>query len=87
MTNLTVTLPDELAERAQQAGLLSSQAIQRLLEEAVRRQAGRKLLEIAKRVQEADIPPMTMDEINAEVKAVRAERRARQAKDDDAGRP
>lgn len=86
MTNLTVTLPDELAQRARQAGLLSSQAIQRLLEEAVRRQAGRKLLEIAKRVQEAGIPPMSMDEINAEVKAVRAEHRARKAKDDDAGR-
>jgi hypothetical protein len=29
---------------------------------------------------------MSMDEINAEVKAARAERRARQAKDDDSSR-
>jgi hypothetical protein len=86
MTHLTVNLPDELAQRARQAGLLSDQAIQRLLEDAMRREAGRKLLDIAKRVQAAGIPPMSDEEIVAEVKAVRAERRARLAKDKDAGR-
>lgn len=86
MTELVVKLPDELAQRAKNAGLLSDSVIQRLLEEAMRREAGRKLLEVARRVQEAGIPPMTMDEIQAEVDAVRAERRARQAKADDAGR-
>lgn len=86
MTHLTVDLPDELAQRARQAGLLSSEAIQRLLEDAMRREAGRKLLEIAQRVQAAGIPPMSDEEIVAEVKAVRAERRARLAKDKDAGR-
>ena len=86
MTELVVTLPDELAQRARNAGLLSDSAIQRLLEEAMRREAGRKLLEIAQRVQAAGIPPMTMDEIQAEVDAVRAERRTRQNKGGDAGR-
>ena len=86
MTELVVTLPDDLAQRARNAGLLSDSAIQRLLEEAMRREAGRKLLEIAQRVQAAGIPPMTMDEIQAEVDAVRAERRARQNKGGDAGR-
>lgn len=86
MTELVVKLPDELAQRAKNAGLLSDSAIQRLLEEAMRREAGRKLLEVARRVQEAGIPPMTMDEIQAEVDAVRAERRASQTKADDAGR-
>lgn len=81
MTHLTVNLPDELAQRARQAGLLSDQAIQRLLEDAMRREAGRKLLDIAKRVHAAGIPPMSDEEIVAEVKAVRAERRARLAKD------
>jgi hypothetical protein len=41
------------------------------------------LLSIAGRVAEAGIAPMSMDEINAEVKAAREDRRARQAKDDD----
>lgn len=86
MTELVVKLPDELAQRAKNAGLLSDSAIQRLLEEAMRREAGRKLLEAARRIQAVDIPPMTMDEIQAEVDAVRAERRARQTKADDAGR-
>ncbi len=83
MTGLVVKLPDELAQRA---GLLSDSAIGRLLEEAMRREAGRKLLEVARRIQEAGVPPMTIDEIQAEVDAVRAERRARQTKADDAGR-
>ena len=86
MTELVLKLPDELAQRAKSAGLLSDSAIQRLLEEAMRREAGRKLLEVARRVQGAGIPPMTMDEIQAEVDVVRAERRARQTKADDAGR-
>lgn len=80
MTQLVLNLPDELARRAEEAGLLSDAAIQRLLEDAMRREAGRRLLEIADRIQAAGIPPMTDDEIVAEVKAVRAERRAREGR-------
>lgn len=76
MTELVVTLPDELAQRAKYAGLLSDSAIQQLLEEAMRRDAGRELLAVADRVRAAGIAPMSMQEINAEVKAVRATRRA-----------
>ena len=86
MTRIQINLPDELVQRAKREGLLSDSAIQHLLEEAMRREAGRKLLEIAQRVQAAGIPPMTMDEIQAEVDAVRAERRARQNKGGDVGR-
>jgi hypothetical protein len=47
----------------------------RLLNEAIkRRQAADALLSIADRVAEAGIPPMSMEEINTEVKAARAER-------------
>ena len=83
MTELVVTLPDDLARRAMSAGLLSDGAIQCLLEEAMRRQAGRRMLEIAEQVQATGIPPMSDDEIVAEVKAVRAERHAREAKPTD----
>ena len=83
MTKLVVRLPDELAQRAERAGLLSDSAIQRLLEDAMRREAGRKLLEVAARVQAADIAPMSDDEIVAEVKEVRAERRQRETKQQD----
>ena len=78
MTELVVKLPDELAERARSAGLLTDGAIQRLLEEAMRREAGQRLLQVAQRIHASGIPPMTEEEIVAEVKAARAERRARE---------
>ena len=77
MTEVVVTLPDDLAQRARSAGLLSDAAIQRLLEEAMRRDAARKLLQVAERLHEAGIEPMSEEEIDAEIEAVRAERRAR----------
>ncbi|MBA3590702.1 hypothetical protein [Methylibium sp.] len=77
MTELVLKLPDDLAQRAKIAGLLSDKAIQRLLEEAMRREAGRKLLQTAERLQGAGISAMSDDEIVAEVKAVRMERSAR----------
>jgi hypothetical protein len=78
MTTLTIELPDATAQAAREAGLLTPQALDRLLNEALRRkQAGDSLLSIADRVAAAGIPPMTMEEINAEVKAARAERKRR----------
>lgn len=77
MTELTVTLPDELAKKAEAAGLLSSEGIERALREALRREAGRRFLEIAKDLQSSDTPPMTEDEIQAEIDAVRTARRAK----------
>jgi len=78
MTTLEVTLylPDQIAQEAQRAGLLSSQAIERLIEEAVRREAGKKLLDAMQRLREANVPPLTEEEIAEEVKAVRAARKA-----------
>jgi hypothetical protein len=79
MTELVVKLPDDLAQRAKSAGLLTDSAIQRLLEEAMRREAGRRLLQVAERLRAAGVEPMSEEEIVAEVKAARAERRAREA--------
>jgi len=77
MTEVTLNLPDELARKARAAGLLSPEGIERALRDALRREAGRKLMEIAKDVQAGDIPPMSEDEIQAEIDAVRAARRAK----------
>jgi post-segregation antitoxin (ccd killing protein) len=79
MTELVVKLPDDLAQRAKSAGLLTDSAIQRLLEEAMRREAGRRLLQVAEQLHAASVEPMSEEEIVAEVKAARAERRAREA--------
>jgi hypothetical protein len=75
MTELVVKLPDDLARRAESAGLLTDSAIQRLLEEAMRREAGRRLVQVAQRLHAAGVEPMSDEEIVAEVKAARAERR------------
>ena len=78
MTTIQIELPEATAQAARAAGLLTPQALARLLDEALkRRQAADALLSIADRVAAAGVPPMSMEEINAEVKAARAERRAR----------
>ena len=78
MTTIQIELPEATAQAAREAGLLTTQALDRLLVEALRRrQAGEALLAIADRVAAAGIPPMSMAEINAEVKAARLERKQR----------
>lgn len=78
MTTIQIELPDATAQAARAAGLLTPQALDRLLNDALkRRQAADSLLAIAERVHAAGIPPMSMEEINAEVKAARAERKRR----------
>jgi hypothetical protein len=42
MSELVINLPDDLEERARNAGLLSDSAIQALPEDAMRRKAGRQ---------------------------------------------
>ena len=72
---LKVNLPDSLASEAKAAGLLTPQVIERLLRETVRSKAVNEFFEAADRMAAADIPPMTMQEIQAEVDAVRKARR------------
>ncbi|WP_291997535.1 hypothetical protein [Candidatus Accumulibacter sp. ACC012] len=77
--DLKLNLPDSVVLEAKRAGLLTDQAIGRLIEEAVRREAGKRLLEAMSRLREANAPPLTEDEIAAEVAAVRVQRKAANA--------
>ena len=78
MTTIQIELPEATAQAARDAGLLTPQALDRLLTDALKRlQAADSLLSIADRVAAAGIGPMSMGEINAEVKAARAQRRQR----------
>lgn len=80
MTKIEIELPEGTARAAQEAGLLTTTVLDRLLTEALRRQhAADSLLSIADRVAAAGFGPLSMDEINAEVKAAREERRRRPA--------
>jgi hypothetical protein len=68
MTTLQIEFPDNTAIAARAAGLSTPQALDRLQPQALsRREAADSLLAVAA----AGIAPMSIQEINAEVKAVR----------------
>ena len=73
---MKLTLSERLAKEAQAAGLLNPKAIEKLLREAVRRQALRQFLSVPDRVAAAGVPPMSLDEIQEEVNEVRKAKRA-----------
>ena len=73
---LKLNLPDRLAREAQAAGLLTPEALSDLLKDAMRRRAAQALLAGAERASKAGSKPLAMDEIQAEVNAVRQARRS-----------
>jgi hypothetical protein len=74
MTTIQIELSDAMAQDAQSAGLLTQQALESLLSNALAKQrAADYLLSIADEVAAAGIAPMSMEEITAEVKATRQE--------------
>lgn len=73
---LKLNLPDRLAREAQAAGLLTPEALSDLLKDAMRRRAAQALLAGAERASKAGSKPLSMDEIQSEVNAVRRTRRS-----------
>lgn len=76
MTNITVSLPDDLAQQAQSAGLLRPEAIETLLREAMRKRQVDRLFAAMDKLAALE-PSMTEAEIDAEIDAARAERARR----------
>ncbi len=72
---LKLNLPDGLADEAQRAGLLTPEAIESMLREAVRRGALKELKEAMDRMAAVPGSAMTPDEIQEEIRAARVERR------------
>jgi hypothetical protein len=79
MTTIQIQLPDDLAQDAQAAGLLTPDAIERLLRERLRRQSGDALRAMWNRMPREELTPEIEEMINEEVQAVRAERHQRAA--------
>ena len=73
MTNITVSLPDDLAQQAQAAGLLRPAAIETLLREAMKRRDIDELFTSIDKLNALE-PALTEAEIDAEMAAARAER-------------
>lgn len=72
-----LNLPEQIAKEAKEAGLLTEQAQGRLVEEAVRRESGKRLLEAMQLLRAENEPPLSEEEIAAEVRAARVARRTR----------
>lgn len=77
MTNVHITLPDDLARKADTAGLLSPEAMEAMLREQLRRRAGEELQAIWQRGPVDALTPELEQEIVAEVQKVRAKRQRR----------
>lgn len=58
-------------------GQLSAEGVERALRAAIKREAAQKLLDIGRSMRGDIVPPMTEEEIQAEIDAYRAERRAK----------
>lgn len=75
MTEVTVTLTNDIAQQARQAGLLRSEALAALLRDAMRQGRIERLFATMDKLSQLQ-PPLSEEEIQAEIKAVYAERRA-----------
>jgi len=76
MTNITLSLPDELAQQAQSAGLLQPDAIERLLRDAISKRQVEQLFSTMGKLAALQ-PALTEAEIDAEIAAARADRARR----------
>ncbi len=82
MTKFTLAVPDDLANDFRDAGLLAPEAAEdmaTILRDSLRRYMVRDVIRTADRLLAPKGPPPTLEEIQEEVRAVRAEMRQRAA--------
>ena len=71
--SLEIELPDALAQQAREAGLLEPDAVERLVREALLAKRVESLAQAREALAANPVPPMTPEEIQAEIDAYRAE--------------
>jgi hypothetical protein len=71
--SLEIELPDALAQQAKEAGLLEPDAIERMVREALLARRVDNLAEAREALAANPLPPMTPEEIQAEIDAYRAD--------------
>jgi hypothetical protein len=76
---IKLSLPDSVAREAEASGLLKPESLESLVREALRKRRIDRLFETADRLAAVSGPPMTEAEIEAEIQAVRAQRRTKHA--------
>ena len=78
MTTIQLTLPDQLAQEAERAGLLSPESLEEWLRKQLEAKAAEQLFAAMDRMAAVDDPSyMSPEEVAEEIKAMRAERRAK----------
>ena len=76
---IQLDLPESVAAEAKAKGLLDPQNLTRLIEREVKAEAARRdFFDMVRELRSLPGEPMTMEQIQAEVDAVRAERAARE---------
>jgi len=79
MTTVHITLPDQLAQEAQRAGLLSPSRLERWLRDQLKARQVDELFAAMDRMAAVDAPAvMSPEDVAEEIAAMRAERRAKQ---------
>lgn len=74
--DITITLPDEVAQQAEANGLLSSDALADLIRQEIVRRSGEQLFPLLERLPDTDKGDLTEADVAAEIRAYRAEKRA-----------
>lgn len=72
-------LPAALAEEARDVGLLDPESLAKLLRDELHRRRAARFFNIADRLVASDAEPLTPEQIDAEIAAVRQARRAHDA--------
>jgi hypothetical protein len=75
MTNLQISLPDDLARSALEEGLLAPEALEKLLRDRLRELRLARMDAARRQLAETPLAPMTAEELQAELDAYRAEQR------------
>ncbi|HEX9199377.1 MAG TPA: hypothetical protein VF865_07450 [Acidobacteriaceae bacterium] len=77
MAIVRIDLPDQLAQEAERAGLLSAASLEEMIRQQLQARAAGQLLEAISRMDQADDPEIITPEVAAaEISAMRAEKRA-----------
>ena len=75
MSEVVLTLPDNIAKEAEGLGLFKTRNMTSMLRAEIRRRKSDKFFEIIDRLAEVSGEPMSNEEINAEISAARATRK------------
>jgi hypothetical protein len=74
--DVRLTLSDQEAREAKASGLLSPGSLEALLRSELKRRRVDRLFTAADRLASLSLPPLTEEEVESEIQAVRAQRRA-----------